>query len=179
MGTVADDGSAPGGAPRERPDPPVPSLEGRPPAGETWCVGAVVRDADGRVFVQRRTDARANMPGCWDVVGGHVEPGETFREALAREIDEETGWTLRRVVRVLGVFPWRGSDGVLRSEVDSVVEVDGDLAAPRLAPEEHDRYRWIRPEEIGLLDENAGRDEGLVRAVVEAALTAGTSPPSR
>jgi len=143
-------------------------------------VGAVVFDAEGRVFVQRRTAQRANLPGCWDIVGGHVEPGETYAEALAREIAEETGWMLTGVDDVLGVFAWWGSDGVLRRELDCVARVDGRLDAPRLAPDEHDLFRWLVSDEVAVLDENADRDGGLIRAVVDAAFARAalrTGPP--
>ena len=53
------------------------------------CVGAVVRDAEGRLLLVQR----ANEPGrgLWSVPGGRVEPGETAREAVVREVAEETG----------------------------------------------------------------------------------------
>jgi 8-oxo-dGTP pyrophosphatase MutT (NUDIX family) len=48
-----------------------------------------------RLRAARRPDT--GLPGTWDVAGGHVEPGETPQQALAREIEEETGWRLRRI----------------------------------------------------------------------------------
>lgn len=32
-----------------------------------------------------------HQPGKWALIGGHIEPGETPREAVARELSEETG----------------------------------------------------------------------------------------
>ena len=55
---------------------------------------ALVLDDDGRVFVQRRSPDRRLFPNCWDVVGGHIEPGESVEDALRREVNEETGWQL-------------------------------------------------------------------------------------
>lgn len=53
------------------------------------CVGAVVRDDRGRLLLVRR----ANEPGRgqWSVPGGRVEAGETARQAVVREVLEETG----------------------------------------------------------------------------------------
>ena len=47
-------------------------------------------DTDGRVLLQkRRSDSRHG--GLWEFPGGKVEPGESRKSALAREIAEELG----------------------------------------------------------------------------------------
>ena len=53
------------------------------------CVGAVVHDHAGRLLLVRRM----NDPGAgrWSLPGGRVEPGESDREAVVREVAEETG----------------------------------------------------------------------------------------
>jgi len=70
--------------------------------GRECVIGAVIVNAQGQAFVQKRSQERRLFPGCWDIVGGHVEPGETLLETLQREIAEETGWHLTRVVAILG-----------------------------------------------------------------------------
>lgn len=52
---------------------------------------AAVLLEDGKVLLAKRTATRSNYPGIWDFVGGHCEPGETFEEALRRELVEEIG----------------------------------------------------------------------------------------
>ncbi|MDX2853307.1 NUDIX domain-containing protein [Streptomyces sp. PA03-3a] len=142
-----------------------------PRPGETWAVGAVVLDADGRAFAQRRSPGRRLLPDCWDLVGGHVEPGETLLAALAREVEEETGRRLRTVRRLIGVSTWEGDDGQgLRHEADFVVDVDGDLARPRLEPGKHTAYGWFGPEDLERLKENRAPGETLVHDVIAAAL---------
>lgn len=55
-------------------------------------VGAVIT-RDGLVMcAQRGPDG--NLPGLWEFPGGKVEPGETQRDALAREVTEELGCTI-------------------------------------------------------------------------------------
>jgi RimJ/RimL family protein N-acetyltransferase len=124
------------------------------------CVGALIRDGHGRVFVHRRSPDRRLLPGIWDIVGGHVEPGETPEQALAREIVEETGWRLRRIEAVVADWRWE-HDGVVRHETDYLVEVDGDLSAPRLEAGKHDAYAWIGPDNRDLMME--GRTDGDTR----------------
>lgn len=53
------------------------------------AVGIIVR-ADGQVFLQKRPEFKM-LGGLWEFPGGKVEPGETFEEAVRREIREELG----------------------------------------------------------------------------------------
>lgn len=132
-------------------------------------VGALIKDDRNRVYVHRRTENRSLLPGTWDIVGGHVEPGETREEALAREVKEETGWRLRRVETILAEWDWEAG-GVTRHETDYLVEVDGDLAAPVLEAGKHDASAWVGPEDLALL--MVGRHDGdrRLRDVVARAL---------
>ncbi|MEI7029591.1 NUDIX domain-containing protein [Streptomyces pratensis] len=58
------------------------------------CVSVEVRDAEGRVFVHRRTPVKPVFPSCYDMfVGGVVGAGETYEEAALREAEEELGVT--------------------------------------------------------------------------------------
>ncbi|MFC0628142.1 GNAT family N-acetyltransferase [Kribbella deserti] len=131
------------------------TVEPRDP--ELDCVGALIQDARGRVFVQRRTAERRLLPGIWDIVGGHLEPGETPAQALAREIEEETGWVLRETVALIADWQWE-YDGVVRRELDYLVTVDGDLTAPRLEVGKHDATAWVGPDDLELL--MVGRTDG-------------------
>jgi mutator protein MutT len=141
-------------------------------------VGALIRDDRNRVYAHRRTASRRLLPGTWDVVGGHVEPGETPEQALAREIEEETGWRLRRIETQFAAWDWE-HDGVVRRELDYLVEVDGDLAAPRLEEGKHDACAWVGPDNLDLM--MAGRPTRLPfpwygRPFVRYELDAGAKP---
>lgn len=72
-------------------------------------VGAVIVDRDRFVLVKR---AHEPLKGEWSLPGGSVEVGETLAEAVAREVFEETGLTVR-VGPLLEVFDrvHRGADG--------------------------------------------------------------------
>src|SRR5262245_51446866 len=99
--------------------------------GEPNCVGALIRDRNNRVYLQRRSLQRRQLPGAWDIVGGHVQPGETPEAALAREVQEETGWRLRRIEAIIADWEWK-HDGIVQRELDYLIEVDGDLNSPTL-----------------------------------------------
>jgi len=67
----------------------------------------MVRDGD-KVLVQRRND-----PGWPGVVfpGGHVEAGESFTDAVIREVYEETGITIEHP-RLCGLKQFRNREGL-------------------------------------------------------------------
>jgi isopentenyldiphosphate isomerase len=55
-------------------------------------VHVLVFDRQGRVLLQKRSMSKDVAPGRWDTsVGGHVDPGETLRQAFEREMQEELG----------------------------------------------------------------------------------------
>jgi ADP-ribose pyrophosphatase YjhB (NUDIX family) len=60
---------------------------------------AAVFDADDRLLVERRSD-----DGCWGLISGWVEPGESPAETVVREAREETGLDIavRELVDVIG-----------------------------------------------------------------------------
>jgi len=60
---------------------------------------AIIQRPDGRVLVAQRPAGKA-YAGYWEFPGGKLEPGETPREALDRELAEELGLSVRRAA------PW-------------------------------------------------------------------------
>jgi 8-oxo-dGTP diphosphatase len=60
---------------------------------------AVLVASDGRVLLAQRPAGKV-YAGYWEFPGGKVEPGETPRDALARELEEELGVHPQRV------YPW-------------------------------------------------------------------------
>ncbi|WP_017590309.1 NUDIX hydrolase [Nocardiopsis ganjiahuensis] len=140
--------------------------------GRMWVAGAVIVDDRGNAFAQRRSATRKVFPNCWDVVGGHVEDGETMLQALAREVHEETGWTLSAVVAELYRLDWDPGDGRTRSEVDYLVRVDGDLADPTLEADKHTEFMWVDETGLDLLRDSRDPGEYFIRDIVEKGLAA-------
>jgi ADP-ribose pyrophosphatase YjhB (NUDIX family) len=60
-------------------------------------VAAVIFEGE-RVLLQRRDDN-----GRWGLPGGGVEPGESVRDAIVREVREETGLEIEPL-RLIGVY---------------------------------------------------------------------------
>lgn len=112
-------------------------------AGIRCVVGAVLVNPLGEVFLQRRAPHVRLFPGCWDIVGGHVEEGESLCAALAREIGEETGWRLVQVDDLVDVFDWSGGDGERKREIDVLATVAGDLTRPLIERDKFVEARWL------------------------------------
>ena len=68
---------------------PAAGLGGDRGVRRVRCVGAIVRDGDGRLLVVLR--GREPAAGTWSIPGGRVERGESDHEAVVREVREETG----------------------------------------------------------------------------------------
>lgn len=98
-----------------------------PRARRVPCVGAVIRDSDGRLLLVRR--ARPPAAGRWSLPGGRVDDGETPEQALAREISEETGLQVS-VGRHVGSLESPGPSGVVYAIADHECTVlGGELRA--------------------------------------------------
>src|SRR4030095_10104949 len=70
---------------------------------------------DGGVLLQRRDDT-----GRWGLPGGGVEPGESVRQAVIREVREETG-LLVEPIRLVGVFSAPGPHRVWTYPAGTVI----------------------------------------------------------
>jgi 8-oxo-dGTP diphosphatase len=106
-------------------------------------VGGVVRcrvEGDLAILVLKRV-AGDEYGGLEELPSGGVEPGETVREALAREILEETGLTIEAAGPFLFEFTYPSRRGVT-VQLNFLVDVAGEPPV-RLNPAEHESFRWL------------------------------------
>lgn len=119
----------------------------------------------GKVLIVRR--GRPPASGLFTLPGGGVEAGETLRQAVIREVREETGLT----VEPLGLAGYRE---VIARDGDSKVErhfvilpfaarwISGEVALNDELAEAH----WLAPDALASLETTEGLGE-----VIRAALT--------
>ena len=113
----------------------------------TLSVKMVVRDDRGRCLLIRRSDLCKGNPGKWDLPGGKIDPGESFDAALAREVLEETGLTVR-VDKVLGATE---SESPTKKVIYLVLGGRRKSGRVRLSSE-HDGCVWVGRRELASVD---------------------------
>lgn len=110
-----------------------------------------VRDAAGRLYLQKRSMSKDIQPGKWDTaVGGHVDLGEDVFTALLREAREELGLS--------GIKPEKLFSYVFESDVErelvNAFAVVADPGQITVDPMEIDEGRFW---ELAEIDSSLGR----------------------
>jgi 8-oxo-dGTP diphosphatase len=117
-------------------------------------VAAVIERNDRRLLIGQRRRGDTS-PLKWEFPGGKVEKGETPEVALARELKEELGATMRRSVP-LGrvVHKYAETPEELEILFFATAISEGDLV-----PRKFEKIAWVLPKELGdydFLAANAG-----------------------
>lgn len=109
--------------------------------------------ADGRIVLIRQYRHAAGQY-LWELVAGHKEPNESVATGVHRELMEETGYTAKRIRKMLEVYP---SPGLLGERMD-IFLAEG-LTKGRARPEDDEKItqraitlkeaeRWIKSGKI-------------------------------
>ena len=114
---------------------------------EVHVAGVCMRQTqDGtEVLVAKRSQDRKLFPGLWECGGGQVRPGESFEEALARQLAEELNVKVR-VVSILDTYLIETDDPEQRRipgvkfvcELTGFVKGDGPVVSS-----EHTGWKWV------------------------------------
>jgi 8-oxo-dGTP diphosphatase len=102
---------------------------------------ALIRQ-EGRCFLQRRPLTASVFPGLWELPGGKLEPGESPRAALERELREELGWRAEQVEAL---------PTVVHGYADFEVVLHPFRCAGADAPRTSLAWGWFLPAEAGKL----------------------------
>lgn len=106
--------------------------------------GVLIRGQD-EVLVAQRPQGKI-AAGKWEFPGGKIEPGESARAALERELHEELGITVRQARRLIR-FRHEYGDRIVLLDTWLVTAWDGDPA-----PREQQQFGWARAEDLERLD---------------------------
>jgi len=110
-------------------------------------VAAVIERADRRLLIgqRRRTDT---SPLKWEFPGGKVEEGESPEAALARELREELGATLRKSVEIARV---RHAYAATVNELE-IRFFAAEIASDVVVGKTFERIAWVLPRELSGYD---------------------------
>ena len=106
------------------------------------AASVVATDAQGRVLLVKR--GKEPQKGRWSVPGGSVEPGESLKEAAAREVLEETGLEVI-VGDELWIMTTPTGDGRFYEIHDFAATVVGGVLT---AGDDADDARWVNVKEL-------------------------------
>lgn len=128
-----------------------------PPAGYRPCVGILLINNDGTIFVGERVDT----PGAWQMPQGGIDEGESAVDAVFRELKEETGI---ETAELLGISEtWRSYDlppalaaiswgGRFRGQTQlwSALRFTGTAADINIQtePAEFGKWKWTDPQTL-------------------------------
>ena len=102
---------------------------------------AVIQDESGRVLISRRPE-QAHQGGLWEFPGGKLEPGESFSQALKREIGEELGLQITGHRPLIGITHHYPDKSVLL-DVHRVTGWSGTARGLEGQP-----LRWVAPDSL-------------------------------
>lgn len=106
-----------------------------------YVVGAVISKDDSVLLLQRPKDDF--MGGIFELPSGKMEAGETINVALFREVEEETGLQIEKIVSYLGHFDYESKSGRKTRQFNFTVTVSEPHS---IKLTEHDDYAWVNSE---------------------------------
>jgi ADP-ribose pyrophosphatase len=119
--------------------------------------------ADGRIVLIRQYRHAAGQY-LWELVAGHKEPDEDFVRGAHRELLEETGYTARKIRKMLEVFP---SPGLLGEKM--VIFLAEGLTKGKARPEDDEEITQrilTLPEALQWIRSGAIRDSKTVAGIL-------------
>ena len=104
----------------------------------------ILRDKE-LLLIIKRNENDALYPGAWEFPGGHLEKGETLKDALKRELEEEIGFAHEFEPLITNYYDEiKEKNGLLVHdiEIDFIIDVDSSKIKINLS-DEHCNYKWV------------------------------------
>ena len=104
----------------------------------------ILKDNDEFLIV-KRSENDDLYPGAWEFPGGHLEEGETLKEGLKRELNEEIGFNMDFnpiITHYYDEIKNKNNKLIHDLEIDFIINVDKSLVNVKLS-DEHTDYKWV------------------------------------
>jgi len=118
---------------------------------------ALIQNYKGEILIIRKTKIKRGKTnfegGRWDIPGGTVETMELPSEAVVRETKEEVGLNIK-VSSIIYEKSNRdeGKQAVFTTLIYRCNTIDNSNI--QLDLEEHDKYQWIKPEDVLTIEDD-------------------------
>jgi len=101
-----------------------------------------IKRRDGRFLIIKKVPTSKSNPNKWESVGGKADEGEDIFGALAREVKEETGLTVKHASSLVFSESYvRKSEGIALLVLTSIATCQpGEVTLSN----EHCKFAWVR-----------------------------------
>ena len=109
------------------------------------CVGVMIQK-DGKILIGKRKATASHGPNEYSLPGGHIEPGESFKEAIERETLEEAGVKIKNIkfLCVVNTDAYKGHQAILVNFL-----ADWESGEPTDFPDENiGEWKWCDMENL-------------------------------
>jgi 8-oxo-dGTP diphosphatase len=102
---------------------------------------AIIHNVQGQVLIARRCPGKS-QEGLWEFPGGKIEPGESIRQCLQRELVEEMGIT------ILPYEAFGTNEHSYGSTHIKLIAWKAEYQGGEIKLVDHDACQWVLPEEL-------------------------------
>ena len=121
-------------------------------------------DGVEKVFLAKRAKTKKFLPDVYELLGGHIERGESSIDGLKREIKEELGMKIE-IGDSFFTFSYDGRDSQT-TETIYFAQFAEPIENIKLNSEDHSESNWFAENEIGkIISENKRGNDPEIQAI--------------
>ncbi len=108
---------------------------------------AIIVNKQNKVLIVKRAPNVEIYSSLWSIPGGHIKANETFEECLKREIKEELGANVTKVIKAISPYKRKLDNSYWKVKL-YVITID----KLKLNKKELMDFKWINPKDIFLFN---------------------------
>ena len=103
---------------------------------------------DGKLLIAKRADTKTFLPGKYELLGGHVEFGESLEACLVRELQEELHIDITVENPFYAFTYFSDNDTCHNVEVDFFATLTPPNQKILMNKKDHSDFKWISADEV-------------------------------